>query len=90
MGAPIEAKVKTAAAATMGGVLVLGLVQQYVFKGGPVPPFVEAFVTSAAGSIVTGALTFGVAWLTKHTPRSVISIEQDPLRETPWSDNPTG
>ena len=74
--APIEAKVKTATAAAVGTVFVLGLVQQYVFKGGPVPEFVTAFITSAVEAVVGGAITFGVAWLTKHTPR-VLDIQEN-------------
>ncbi len=76
MGAPIEAKVKTATAATMVVALMLGFVQQYLFKSGPMPEFLVAFLTSAVESAVTGAITFGVAWLTKHTPR-VIQVEQE-------------
>lgn len=74
--APIEAKVKTATAAATITVFVLGLVQQYVFKGGEVPEFVTAFVTSAVASVVGGTVTFAVAWLTKHTNR-VLDIQEN-------------
>lgn len=74
--APIEAKVKTATAATAVTVFVLGLIQQYVFKGGEVPEFVTAFVTSGVASVVGGVVTFAVAWLTKHTHR-VLDISEN-------------
>jgi hypothetical protein len=77
MSAPIEAKVKTATAATAVTAFVLGLVQQFVFKGGEVPEFVSAFVTSAVGSTVAGAVTFVVGWLTKHTSREVLDIQEN-------------
>jgi len=89
MAAPVEAKVKTATAAAALTGLVLGFIQQYLFKGGQVPDFVVVFVTSAVGSAVLAAATFLVSWTTKHTPQ-VLQVETDPLRETPWSDNPTG
>lgn len=76
MSAPIEAKVKTATAAAVITTFVLGLVQQYVFKGGEVPEFVTAFVTSAVAAVVGGAVTFTVGWLTRHTSR-VLDIQEN-------------
>lgn len=74
--APIEAKVKTATAAATLVALAVGLLQQYVFKSGPVPEFVVAFVESAIGSLVTGVVTFVVGWCTKHT-RRFLHVEHD-------------
>ena len=76
MAAPIEAKVKTATAAAATSTFVLALVQQYVFKGAVVPEFVTAFVTSGVASVVGGAVTFAVGWLTKHTGR-VLDIQEN-------------
>jgi hypothetical protein len=75
-GAPIEAKVKTSTLASVVATLVLGLLSQYLFKGGEVPEFLATFVSSAVLSAVTGAVTFAVGWATRHTPR-VLTIEQD-------------
>lgn len=77
MSAPIEAKVKTATAAAVATTFVLGLTQQYVFKGGEVPEFVVAFITSGVASVVGGAVTFVVGWLTKHTSRQVLDITEN-------------
>jgi hypothetical protein len=77
MSAPIEAKVKTSALAALASTLVLSLLAQYVFTSGPVPEFVVAFVESAALSMVGGAVTFAVGWLTRHTPRDVIDVAEN-------------
>lgn len=74
--APIEAKVKTATAAATVSTLVLSLLGQYVFKSGPVPEFVTAFVESSVTAVVGGLVTFAVGWLTKHTNR-VLDIQEN-------------
>ena len=76
MAAPIETKVKTSALAALVSTLLLSLLGQYVFKS-EVPSFVAAFVESATLSVVGGAVTFGVGWLTKHTPRDVLDVSEN-------------
>lgn len=71
----VEAKVKTSAAAAACVGVVLALLSQYVFSGGPVPGVVEAIVTPAVTALVTGGITFVAGWMTRHTPRDVIQID---------------
>ncbi|WP_435583467.1 hypothetical protein [Amycolatopsis thermoflava] len=72
----VEAKVKTSSAAATAVGAVLALVSAYVFKGTAVPDAVEAIVTSVVGGAVTGGITFATGWLTKHTPRGWIDLQQ--------------
>jgi hypothetical protein len=73
-GPVVEAKVKTSAAAAAVAAFVLSLIQQYLFKGAEVPDALAVMVSTVVITVVTGGLTFGVGWLTKHTPRWLLEI----------------
>ena len=70
--APVELKVKVGAVAATLTALLLGGIAA-VLPGGVVP----AWVSTPVLAIVTGAVTLGLAWLAKHTPRNVIDITGD-------------
>jgi hypothetical protein len=74
----VETKVKTTAvtAATTAG--VLSLLSVYVFRGQAVPDALNVMVTTVVGTVVAGAVTFVVGWLTRHTPREVFRIDERP------------
>jgi hypothetical protein len=69
MSAPVELKVKVggvAAAVTAGLLGLLG----HVLPGGVVPDWAAVPLLA----LVTGAVTWGLAWLARHTPRDVVDV----------------
>jgi hypothetical protein len=78
-GPVVEAKVKTSAAAAALAAFVLSLIQQYVFKGAEVPDALAVMVSTIVITVATGAVTFLVGWLTKHTPRWLLEIKGEDL-----------
>ncbi|GAB3467053.1 hypothetical protein [Actinophytocola sediminis] len=72
----IEAKVKTSAAAAALSGLVLSLLA-YLFHGTDIPDALKATITSVVTTLVTGGITYGVGWLTRHTPRDVLDLHTD-------------
>lgn len=72
MAAPVEFKVKVGAVAATLTALLLGGIAD-ALPGGAVP----VWVGTPLLAIVTGAVTFGLAWLARHTPRNVIDITGD-------------
>lgn len=72
MSAPVEAKVTRAGIAAAGTTLVL-----YCLS---LVPFVAAMPAPVAGAllvIVSGGVTYGVAWLAPHTPRPPERVAKD-------------
>jgi hypothetical protein len=66
---PVETKVTVATvASTLTGFVVV-LLANTVFKSG-----VPAAVTDVVSAAVVGAVTFGAAWLAKHTPRLILPV----------------
>jgi hypothetical protein len=72
----IEAKVKTGAAAAAVAGLVLSLLA-YLFHGADIPDELKATITSVITTLVTGGVTFGVGWLTRHTSRDVLDLHTE-------------
>ena len=72
----IEAKVRTSAAAAAVAGLVLSLLA-YLFHGADIPDELKATITSVVTTLVTGGVTFGVGWLTRHTPREVLDLHTE-------------
>lgn len=72
MAAPVELKVKVGSVAAALTALLLGVVAD-VLPSGAVPDWIGTPVLA----IVTGGVTFGLAWLAKHTPRNIIDISGD-------------
>lgn len=66
----MEAKVKTGAAASSLGGLIIALLGTYAFTDG-VPGPVAQTVSLIVGAVVPPVLTAGAGWLTKHTPLSI-------------------
>lgn len=69
MAAPVELKVKVGAVAAALTALLLGALGD-VLPSGAVP----AWVGTPVLALVTGGVTFGLAWLARHTPRNVIDV----------------
>ncbi|MFL6144102.1 MAG: hypothetical protein ACJ72N_19835 [Labedaea sp.] len=76
-GPVVEAKVKTSAVASAAAAGVLSLLSIYVFHGGQVPSGLAVTVTTVVVTVVSGLVTFAVGWLTKHTPRSLLTIDTE-------------
>lgn len=77
----VEAKVKSGTtAATVTGI-VIGVTGLYLFKGGPVPDFLQVAETAVVGGALSGIVTFITAWRTKHTPR-VIPVPPAPTGDS--------
>lgn len=83
--APVELKVKVGAVAATLTALLLGGIGD-VLPGGAVPDWVGLPLLT----VVTGAVTFGVAWLARHTPRNVIDITGDDTVTPVVTPPPTG
>lgn len=69
MSAPVELKVKVGAVAAAVTAGLLGLIG-HVLPAGIVPDWVAVPVLA----LVTGAVTWGLAWLARHTPRGVVDV----------------
>lgn len=70
--APVEAKVRSATAATFIVSLVLAVLNSVVANNsllGPLPGWLQAIVLALAPALVT----FLSGWSAAHTPRSVVS-----------------
>lgn len=72
MAAPVELKVKVGSVAAALTALLLGAIAD-VLPSGTVPEWIGTPVLA----IVTGGVTFGLAWLVKHTPRDIVDISAD-------------
>lgn len=72
----IEAKVKTSAAAAAITGLVLSLLA-YLFHGADIPDELKATITTIVTTLVTGGITYGVGWLTRHTPRDILDLHAE-------------
>lgn len=69
MSAPVELKVKVGAVAATLTSGLLGLVA-LALPGNTVPEWASVPVLA----LVTGAVTWGLAWLAKHTPRTIVDV----------------
>lgn len=71
----VEMKVKTGTAAAAVTGYVLSVLSTYVFHG-DTPDALAQILTQVLGTVIPAAITFGTAWLTRHTDRVDIEAEK--------------
>lgn len=77
--AAVEAKVKTSTlAAAVTGLVLAGITA--LLGQEPSPVWVE-IVTMVVFAVVPGVVTFTAGWLTRHTPRELLTLEVDDTPE---------
>lgn len=74
---PVETKVTVAGLSAFVVSTVMGLVLTYAPS---LPDTISNPIASAIGGVVTGVLTYGLAWLAKHTNRTDAAAIKAPTK----------